>query len=119
MHTDTQQPILHVNSRATRRAAAAVRHLPTLPALGSQPEADAGGGRWVFGTVRGLLRAAAAHRQAAERRAAGHAGSRYQAGRQPIESRLFRSPEGMGCPLSLEERIIADECADEPMSWEE
>ena len=94
------------------------RHLPTLPALGSQPEADAGGSRWVFGTVRGLLRAAAAHRQAAERRAAGHAGSRHQAGRQPIEGRLFRSPEGMGCPLSLEERIIADECADEPMSWE-
>jgi hypothetical protein len=115
MHTAAHQP----SRNATSRAAATVRHLPTLPALGSQPKADASGSGWVFGTVRGLLRAAAAHRQAAERRTAGHAGSRHAAGSQPIESRLFRSPEGMGCPLSLEERIIADECADQPMSWEE
>lgn len=115
MHTATHQP----SRNATSRAAATVRQLPTLPALGSQPEADASGSGWVLGTVRGLLRAAAAHRQAVEGCAAGHAGSSHPAQRQPIESRLFRSPEGMGCPLSLEERIIADECADQPMSWEE
>lgn len=97
---------------------AAVQSLPVLPALGGVAQPDAVGSRWVFGTVRWLLCPPVAHRQAAQGCAAGHAGGSHSARRSPIQSRVFAGPEGMGCPLSLEERIIADECANEPMSWE-
>jgi hypothetical protein len=98
--------------------AAPGQRLSALPALGGFAESDASGSRWVLGTVCQLLRSPAAQCQAAQGGAVGHACSRDAAQRQPFKGRVFAGPEGMGCPLSLEERIIADECVGQPMSWE-